>query len=285
MNAKIMILGAGGRIGRNIVPLLSPEVEWLLADRLSGEIDGRPVQGVDITDYEKTLAAMRGVNAVVHLAIASARKYVKDKPRFLADRGEEYLRYNEAATDVNVRGTYHVFEAAREAGVKRVIYGSSLTVLLGEPRRAKFHDSLPAQPSNFYAVTKLWGEQLGELYSRKHGLTIYCLRFGTPYPLPNHHNWLHLPPGQRSSVTYSDLARAIEVAATAQDGPAFGTYSIVSKAENSIFDCSKAQRELGWRPCEQCEADGSVTVLSYDPSPKTVPVDGMKPGEGALAHR
>ena len=260
---KVLVIGAGGVIGRRVVPLLSPSFELVLADRKAGEIDGREIQGLDITDLDEVRAAMRGVDAVVHLAIASQREYVTDTASFLRDEGGEYLRFNEAMIDVNVRGTYHVFEAAREAGVKRVVLISSLTIYLGKPHYESFHDGLPPRPSNIYAVTKLWGEQLGEYFSRRDGMTVYCLRYGDPYPQDNPkkiEDWRRRPPGRRLVVTYEDIAGSIECALTKQGGPAYGAYTILSACDDPIFDSSKAA-EIGWKSKTRCEADGSITPV------------------------
>jgi len=263
MKSKVLMIGAAGGIGRKIVPLLSPSFDLFLADRKSEVMDGQDVRALDITNLDEVRAAMRGMDAVVHLAIASQCDYITDRANFLRDQGEDYLRFNEAMIDVNVRGTYHVFEAAREAGVKRVIFISSLTIYLGQPRYEAVHDDLPPRPSNIYAVTKLWGEQLGEYFSRRDGTTVYCLRYGDPYPqnIPSKiEAWKKKPPGQLLLVTYEDIAGSIEAALTKQGGPAFGAYTILSACDDPVFDSSKAA-EIGWKPKTRCEADGSITRI------------------------
>lgn len=259
MNPKVLITGAGGKFGEWVIPLLSPAFDYVLTDRVAGEAAGRKIHAVDLTDYPSVLAAMQGIDAVVHLAIASQRAFVTDNERFDADEGEEYLRFNEASIDVNVRGTYHLFEAARAAGVKRVVYGSSLTIFLGQPRYAEVNDDLPPRPFNFYAVTKLFGEQLGELFSRRHGMTVYSLRFGEPYPKEIHRTMAR-PPASSALVTFPDLARSIECALTAANGPGFEAYIIVSDCANPRYSNAKAA-EIGWKSRSFFEADGRITSL------------------------
>lgn len=264
MAHKILIIGAAGKFGGWAIPLLSDSYELTLTDRKAGELNGRTIHELDITDYHAVLAAMQGMDAVVNLAICSQREFVTDSDRFDADEGEEYLRFNEASIEVNVRGTYHIFEAARQAGVNRVIFGSSLTVYLGAPSYPEINDTLPARPFNFYAVTKLWGENLGELFARKHGLTVYSLRFGQPYPLQNDPKEcarLETPAGKRASVTFVDIAGALECALKTTTGPAFGAYTIVSAAKDSRFDCFKAE-EIGWKSKTLCHDDGSITPIT-----------------------
>jgi len=263
MSFKILLTGGSGRIAQWIIPFLPADFELVVTDRQAGETGGRKIQALDITDYDAVLAAMQGVDAVVHLAIMSERHIITDKALFDADEGEEYIRFNEASIEVNVRGTYHILEAARAAGVKRVVLGSSLTVLLGKPVYTTFHDDLPVRPFNFYAVTKLWTEQLGEFFSRRHGLTVYCLRFGQPREQELARrvgDQAKGRPPSKALVSSQDLAWAIECALTCANGPAFGAYTIVSDSEDRTFDNTKAA-EIGWRPKTRCGGDCSVTVI------------------------
>ena len=257
---KILITGSLGHIGSRVIPLLPDRFELKLTDIKEGEVAGRPVTVMDIADYESVLTASQGMDAIVHLAIASEREFVTDFSRFYADEGDEYLRFTEQTIETNVRGTYHVFAAARQNKIPRVVYASSLTVYIGAPRYESIHDDLPPRPSNFYGVTKLWGEQLGEYFSRKYGLRVYCLRFGTPHPMLDYKNSLIAPVGQRTFVSYADLAGSISAALNA-DGPGFGAYTIVSDTPENNFDLSKA-REIGWKPQDFVEADGSVRPLN-----------------------
>lgn len=261
---KVLVTGAAGRFSGWAIPQLFEDFDLKLTDRQAGELAGREIQELDITDYSAVLEAMRGMDGVVHLAIASQREIVTDSARFDADEGDEYLRFNEESIEVNVRGTYHLYEAARTVGARRFVFGSSLTTLFGQPGYPDFHSDLPARPVNFYAVTKLWGEQLGELFARKHGLTVYCLRYGQPFPVPNHprhHEMLKTPARSRSSVSFSDIAGSIRAALTAENGPAFGSYLVVSATENPRFDCRKAE-EIGWKSRTLFHDDGTMTPLA-----------------------
>ena len=261
---KVLMTGALGHIASRIVPLLAARHELLLTDLNAGEVAGLPVEPLDITDLEAVTRASKGVDAVVHLAIASARNFVKDRETFRNNQGECYLRFNEASIDVNVRGSYHVYEAAKQNGIGRVVYGSSLTVLLGAPRYEAVADDLRPRPSNFYAVTKLWGEQLAEYYARTHGMTIYCLRFGTPHPWkehPQYAQWVAHPCRDWTFVTYHDLARAVDAGLTFQNGPAFGTYTVVSDFAGRRFDVSEGAK-IGWQPGDFVERDGTVRPVT-----------------------
>jgi nucleoside-diphosphate-sugar epimerase len=140
-------------------------------------VDGVPSHQADIADLEAIQPAFAGVDTVVHLAAAIGN------PPF-----ETVLR-------ANVVGTYNVFEAARRAGVARVIFASSGATVSGwervEPYRALAegrYDGLrdwpmithetPLRPSGAYGASKVWGEALGRHYADAHGLSVICVRIG-----------------------------------------------------------------------------------------------------------
>jgi len=260
MKRKVLVVGALGRIGSSIAPTLFEEFDVRLIDCRTGSLCGKPVEAVDITDYNAIASVMEGVDCVIHLAIASARAIFGDDVRYETELGDEYRQYSNACIEVNVRGTFNVFEAARVHGVKRFVYASSLTVLMGG-RPEKTSDDMPRKPSNFYSVTKLWGEELGALYSRVHGMEVLCLRLGTPHPQPEaekYEVWLKAPAGRRTFVTYEDLAGAIRQALVVE-GVQYGAYTVVSDAEGMIYGFEKA-KEFGWQPKHIIHQDGTYSL-------------------------
>ena len=133
----------------------------------------------DLTDYDKVRAAVEGQEVVVQMAA---------DPRPSAPW--------EAILNSNVIGAYHVFEACRDAGVRRIVYASSIMTNWGywddEPYRAiregrtdDIPDALPIithldppRPTEPYSASKVWGEALARTYSDVHGLSCLCLRIG-----------------------------------------------------------------------------------------------------------
>jgi uronate dehydrogenase len=79
----------------------------------------------------------------------------------------------------NLTTTYSVFEAARRAGVRRVVFASSNHVTGFYPRGEPVGPDDPVRPDGFYGVSKAFGEALGRLYAEKYGLQVVCLRIGT----------------------------------------------------------------------------------------------------------
>lgn len=250
---KVLVTGSLGHIASRVLPLMSDRFDLALTDIREGILAGQRVVSLDITDYAAVQEAAQGMDAILHLAIAS-------EGRYRTNEFDEYIKFNQASIEANVRGTYHIYEAALQNRVPRVVYGSSLTIFLGTPAYEMVRDDLAPRTSSFYAVTKLWGEQLGEYFSRSHGLRVYCLRFGTPHPWVEHpkfRDWLTGPVGRRTLVTYADLAGAM-MAALEAEGPLFGAYTVVSDTDGNAFDFSKGT-EIGWTPQNVIDDGGAVS--------------------------
>ncbi len=141
------------------------------------DVPGYPTTRASITDLDAIRPAFEGIDCVVHMAA--------------------YLGPSDAAQlSVNIEGTYNAFEAAKDAGVKRFVFGSSGATQMGyeaeepvlamvEARYADIPDppprvyhSSPGRPDRMYGVAKLAGEAMGRYYSETHGMSVICIRLG-----------------------------------------------------------------------------------------------------------
>ena len=129
-----------------------------------------PSHVADIADLDAILPAFENVDAVVHLAAVAD----------LEAPWDDVLRNN-------IVGTYNVFEAARQAGVSRVVFASSHHVvgmyeLDGAPTiydpddERRYDHTAEIRPDSLYGVSKAYGEALGRMYVERHGLRVFCLR-------------------------------------------------------------------------------------------------------------
>ena len=171
--AHYLVTGAAGFIGSNITAELVRRGDKVRAvDNLStGRISNLDsvmssiefVQA-DITDPAVALEAVGGVDYVLHqAALPSVPRSVKDPL---------------ASHQANATGTLNVLIAARDAGVKRVVYASSSSVYGNSPTLPKRED-MPTDPLSPYAVNKLAGEQYCKVFSLVYGLpTRYFNVFG-----------------------------------------------------------------------------------------------------------
>jgi uronate dehydrogenase len=160
---RVLITGAAGTIGRALRSGLRRRYPVLRLIDVAPQEPAQPGEEVvtlDLNDRLATEAAMKDVDVAIHLA-AIAREAGFDD--ILAG---------------NIATTYSVFEAARRAGVRRVVFASSHHVIGFYPRGETVGPEDPVRPDSFYGVSKAFGEALGRLYADKYGLEVVCLRIG-----------------------------------------------------------------------------------------------------------
>jgi UDP-glucose 4-epimerase len=116
----------------------------------------------DIRDYETIRRAAEGVDIVFHEAA------IPSVPRSVA---EPLLNH-----DTNVNGTFNVLMAARDAGVKRVVYAASSSAY-GETEELPKREDMPPSPLSPYAAAKLFGEYYCQVFTRVYGLETVSLRY------------------------------------------------------------------------------------------------------------
>ena len=167
----VMITGGAGFIGTNLVRRLA-ENEAIDSIRIFDDFSTgfrtdyasskvSVIEG-DLRDSAAVRAAVKGADAIVHLgALPSVPRSIKDP---LSTNG------------VNVLGTLHVLEAAREFGVEQVISASSSSVYGANPTLPK-HEDLATLPLSPYAVSKLATEAYTNAYASSFGLRTIAFRF------------------------------------------------------------------------------------------------------------
>ena len=164
--------------------------------------------------------------------------------------------FREKLLPTNILGTYNVFEAARVAGVPRVIYASTHHVVGYYPAGQRLDETVPYRPSSMYGVTKCFAEATGRLYADKAGLQVVCLRIGffRDRPLEERHLAVWISPG--------DMARLVRSAVEAP-GIHFEVVYGVSNNTRCWWDLSRARRVLGYEP--QDNAETYAKELLQDP--------------------
>ena len=162
---KVLVTGAAGLVGGHLRTHWGDRYRLRLADIQPVEdlAAHEEFMEMDITDYDAFLAACQGVDAVVHLAA---------DPSMAA----EFYR---TLLPLNIIGCYNGFEAAREAGCKRIVFASSINAILGYGREGgPVRWDAPVYPVNVYGATKCFGEALGRVYAHQHGLSCIMVRIG-----------------------------------------------------------------------------------------------------------
>jgi uronate dehydrogenase len=172
---RVLVTGAAGHIGTTVREGLSGRYALLrLTDIRSMPVAGpkEQTQVGDLNDMNLVSRAVDGVDVVVHLAGIPVE-----------DTWENIFPNN-------ILATYNLFEASRQAGVKRIIFASSNHVI-GYHRADRDIDThVPVRPDSRYGVSKVFGEALGRLYADKHGIEVACLRIGSFRKRPEDHRQL-----------------------------------------------------------------------------------------------
>jgi nucleoside-diphosphate-sugar epimerase len=176
MKGSYAVTGGAGFIGSQMVrTLLSHGADRVVAidnmfsgrdenlDQVRKDIE---FQRIDIRDYDKVLAAFQGCDYVVHLAA------IPSVPRSIEDPIPSH--------DVNINGTFNVYRAAREAGVKRVVFAGSSSAY-GDTDVLPKTESMPTRPKSPYAAQKVLGEMYASIFSSCYGLEAVTLRFFNVY--------------------------------------------------------------------------------------------------------
>ena len=269
---KVLITGASGRLGEFVLDeFCSRGAVSVLDLEPPHRADVAHVTG-DVTDLDTVRSAVQGHDAVVHLAAIDLG--VPATP-------ERYF-------GVNVMGTWNVLQAAREAGIHKVILASSISANgVGEmredfaPRYLPVDEAHPCEPVHPYGISKLVVEEVARGFART-GMSVICMR-PTAVAVPSHlpkmiprtldpdHRWL------ASYVTGADTARAFRLALdyeaafdvfflSAADSAAseptlqraerlFGhvpeirdPQRFVREPRASMIDSSRARERLGWEP-------------------------------------
>ncbi len=274
---RVVVTGGAGFIGSHVVDRLAahshaPVVFDLVPSphHLPGAFE--TVIG-DITDSDAAGKALRGSDAVIHLAaVADVNDVVADPVR---------------AGHVNVAGTQTILEAARREGVARVVYGSTVWVYGNAPADGVLDEESPlALPDHLYTATKIAGEMYARSYSSLYDLEQTILRFGIPYG-PRARPAAVVPAfvgraargdaltiagdgrQTRQFVYVEDLAEGIVAALTP---PAAGrTYNLVGAEETSVRQIADAV----------CEVVAAVPIVHVEERPADVRLGSISAARAA----
>jgi uronate dehydrogenase len=241
----VLLTGASGALGRVLVRSLGALGWRLVLTDIAPFPDALPAGAVfvkaDLSDGVTMLRLAEGCGAIIHLG------------------GVSVERPFEEVIGPNIRGLYHIYEAARREKA-RVIFASS-------NHSVGFHErteSLPADtqflPDGYYGLSKAYGELMGRMYWFKHGVESVNVRIGSACPEPVNARML------ASWMSYGDFSRLMERCVVT---PSVGHVVIWGASANARMTWWRddARAALGWVPVDSADpfAGQLAGAVSSDP--------------------
>ncbi len=240
---KLLITGAAGKIGTALRKHLQHRYDFRLMfhSQIPDGLDEKDEVVVsDISNFEAMVEAATGVDAIAHLAL------------FRTWQGMPNAQRAQVTFDVDMKGTYNIYEAARINRVPTVVYASTNHVTgMNEKEGIRSEPDKPVRPDGIYGAGKAFGEALGRFYADQYGIRVFCLRIAN-------FNGLDEPgrdyePGQSRWFSPRDIAQMTWRCIEAEDLK-FEIFYGVSRGGEEKWDLSNARELIGFEP----EDDGSL---------------------------
>ena len=240
----VLLTGASGALGRSLTKALAAQGWTLRLTDIAPFPDPLPDGGsftqADLQDGITLLRLAEGCEAILHFGGTST-----DRPF------EEVL-------GANLRGLYHVYEAARREQA-RVIFASS-NHSIGFHERSEMLDADCAfRPDSFYGLSKAYGELMGQLYWDKHGVRSVSIRIGSSFVEPKDERMLS------TWLSYGDLARLV---ARCVLSDAVECDVVWGASDNSrSWWRGDARGKLGWAPQDSADTHANAVAGKVSDSP------------------
>jgi uronate dehydrogenase len=234
----VLLTGASGALGRVLTRALSQRGWTLRLTDIAPFPDSLP-QGARFTqanveDGVTLLRLAEGCAAILHFG------------------GVSVERPFEEVIGPNIRGLYHVYEAARRERA-RVVFASSNHAIGFHERTETIDDNCQFRPDGFYGLSKAYGELMGRLYWDKHGIESVSIRIGSSFPEPVDERML------ATWLSYADLAWLIARCVLAEKTGCSVIWG-ASKNARMTWWGSDARQKLGWEP--EDSADGFAAQVA-----------------------
>ena len=254
---RVLVTGLSGAVGSAIRPALEERYEVAALSRtgVDGVPDALNFRGA-VQDADAIRPAFEGVDTVVHLA---------------ADGGAHSSQGMNSGWDAmlqnNIIGAYNVFSAARDAGVKRVVFASTGATVLGYEHESPWRelvsddasktpeswpnvtrDSEP-KPFSLYAVSKLVGEDLARYFVNTSDMSIICLRIGGV----GARDVVNGIRGRSIYCSHADMAQMAVKCIEAPESVRFDIFYVVSNNRYGYRDISHAREVVGYEPTGSAE--------------------------------
>lgn len=187
---RLLLTGAAGGLGKVLRESLKPYARVLrLSDiaPMAPAVDAsEEIQLCDLTDKHAVHQLVEGVDAILHFGGVSVERPF-----------EEIL-------GPNISGVFHIYEAARRHGVKRVIFASSNHVIGFYKQDQTLDARSPRRPDGYYGLSKSYGEDMATFYFDRYGIETVSIRIGSSFPEPQNRRMLS------TWLSFADLTQLLE---------------------------------------------------------------------------
>ena len=187
---RLLLTGAAGGLGKVLRESLKPYAKVL---RLSDIAPMAPAAGsheevllCDLADKHAVHQLVEGVDAILHFGGVSVERPF-----------EEIL-------GPNISGIFHIYEAARRHGVKRVIFASSNHVIGFYKQDQTLDARSPRRPDGYYGLSKSYGEDMATFYFDRYGIETVSIRIGSSFPEPQNRRMMS------TWLSFADLTQLLE---------------------------------------------------------------------------
>jgi uronate dehydrogenase len=228
---RLLLTGAAGGLGKVLRQSLRPYAKVLrLSDisEMAPAIDAsEEVQPCDLSDKLAVHQLVEGVDAILHFGGVSVERPF-----------EEIL-------GANICGVFHIYEAARRHGVKRIIFASSNHVI-GFYKQDETIDALsPRRPDSYYGLSKSYGEDMASFYFDRYGIETVSIRIGSSFPEPQNRRMMS------TWLSFDDLTQLIERSLYATDVGHTIVYG--ASANRNVWWDNRYAAHLGYHPKDSSE--------------------------------
>ncbi|MCK9775726.1 NAD-dependent epimerase/dehydratase family protein [Pseudomonas syringae] len=187
---RLLLTGAAGGLGKVLRETLRPYTKVLrlsdIAEMAPAVDGGEEVQVCDLADKNAVHQLVEGVDAIVHFGGVSVERPF-----------EEIL-------GANICGVFHIYEAARRHGVKRVIFASSNHVIGFYKQTETIDAHSPRRPDSYYGLSKSYGEDMASFYFDRYGIETVSIRIGSSFAEPQNRRMMS------TWLSFADLTQLIE---------------------------------------------------------------------------
>ena len=251
---RILLTGAAGGLGKILRDTLRAHAAIVRASDISPMTPGRgeyeEVITCNLADKAGVAALAKDVDCIVHLGGISVERPF-----------EEIL-------EANIRGTFHIYEAARIHGVKRIVFASSNHVTGFYAQDAQLDAHSQRRPDGYYALSKSYGEDLATFYLHRYGIETVSLRIGSSFATPRNPRMLS------TWLSYPDLEHLVERALLAPDVGHSVVYGV--SANRDLWWSNRHVAHLGFAP--QDSSEPFRTHLEQQPKPAANDPDSLFQG-------